>query len=673
MIARRLALLLVLLASVCAHAARVVDARLEGMPAESRFEAERVLAGLIGGPDDATAIAAAIRGLEGLHGIGSLRLRTEPQGPGVALIFTHDGRPRRVADVRFVIDGRTLDPAASWRTLRRVQAGAPEGLFLASGERHHPALQTLDQAAIEAWYQDSGHRDAHVELTALEADDLVTIEVRVDRGPLYRVEKVEIRGIAGGVPELQTQAGERLSQRALNADRATLARGQCRAGHPRATVAVETHAAAAADTKARPVRVVFAVEPGPFVRTGRVQITGRFVPYDLLTTLPLREGAPYCPDALDAARAQLARYLADRGVPDPRIAVHSRTRLLPDGQRIENVTFDVRALADARVERIWFSGNRVTREDVLRQMCALHEGELYRQGAVDSTVQALRRSGLFREVVAMVFEGSAPDRAFVTFRVVEREALSFDVLEARLILRNVDLGAWPDDFAAFEQGRAFRGAGQRLDLVGQPDLQAIDWRDDFVARHFIARAAFSRATASTPGFESQTLTLTAGLGVKGLEGGASALIFGELEWASVDRKADLPVLDGDRLTGAGGLEMRADLTRRDDERVQYLGLELSVASRTGEALAGEALGWVDGTAFLRVHVPVWATERGQHFVLRLSVRPRAVWVFDGDDAALPPHRRLFPTARGYGGTSVGLPFDVDGDAQRLGGRFAADA
>ncbi|MCA9540269.1 MAG: hypothetical protein KC620_15330, partial [Myxococcales bacterium] len=28
--------------------------------------------------------------------------------------------------------------------------------------------------------------------------------------------------------------------------------------------------------------------------------------------LPLREGAPYCPDALDAARAQLARYLADR-------------------------------------------------------------------------------------------------------------------------------------------------------------------------------------------------------------------------------------------------------------------------------------------------------------------------------------------------------------------------
>lgn len=673
---------LVAFAARAAAAPTVIDARLDDTPAAVRDAARAQLGDLIGQPATPAAIAATVQALGRLAGVGgvSVTARRLRSGTLVDLTFTHDGRARRVGDVRFVLDGAALEPAASWRLHRRIEAGA--GLFLSAGEPFHPYLLARDAAAIVGWYRDRGHRDAVVAPDVRLTDDLAAVVWRVDPGPAWRVARVDIAGLPPEVEpaDLRTAPDEPLSAAAIDRDRQMLEGRLCRAGHPRAVVEVESHALAAEVPEAdgpviRRVAVRFVAEPGPAVRTGRVQIVGRRVPWPVQQRLALVEGAPFCPALVEEARRQIADFLRERGVPDPRIGLHTRTRLTPDGERVASVTFDVRRLADARIERIWFSGNQVTREDVLRQLTAISEGDLYRQGAVDATVQALRRSGLFRRVSAEVIEGGSPDRVFLTFRLQEREALGFDVTDARLILRNVDVTAWPEDFAAFEQGRAFRGAGQRVDLVGQPDAQSIAWRDDFVTRHLVARTAIARHTADNAGFESERFTLTGGPGFKILENAVNAVLLGEVESVSTTAKggAALPVLEGQRFTGAVVLDGRADLTRRDDERIQYLGVEASLVGRFGGAIDGADLTWLDTLGRLRVHLPLWRTRRGQHWVLRLTARNRAVFTFVGAAEDLAPHRRLFPEARGYAAGELGLRFELpDGDTLDLGGLHAAD-
>lgn len=670
-----------LVARPAAAARLVIDAQLRDAPPAVRDAARAQLGELVGQPLEPPAVAAVVRALGQLRGVGGITVETRRTGPGVELVFTHDGRARRVADVVYALDGRMLSPAESWRLHRRLEAGA--GLFLSAGERFHPHLLDRDVAAIVDWYRDRGHRDATAEPDVRLTDDLATITFRLRPGPIYRVARVSVHGLPPGIEsgDLRTAADEPLSASAVERDRRLLADRLCRAGHPRAAVAAETHPLAPDVPEVdgplvQRLAIRFAAEPGPRVTTGRIQIVGRRVPWPIQVQLATAEGSPYCPAVVEQARRQIAAFLRERGVPDPSIGLHTRTRLTPDGRRITSVTFDVRRLADARIERIWFAGNRVTREDVLRQLCAVSEGELYRQGGVDATVQALRRSGLFRRVDAEVIEGGSPDRVFLTFRLREREALGFDVTDARLILRNVDVSAWPEDFGAFEQGRAFRGAGQRVDLTGRPDFQAIAARDDFVTRYIVARTALARRTTSNAGFQSEWYTLTAGPGIKALETAFIAVVLGELEYVSTELKggAALPVLDDTRLTAAALLDARADLTRRDDERIQYLGVEVGLVGRFGGAIDGGESTWLDTLGHLRVHLPLWRTGRGQHLVLRLSARNRAVFTFAGDDTDLPPHRRLFPSARGYASKDLGLRFDLpDGDTLDLGGLHAADA
>ena len=118
------------------------------------------------------------------------------------------------------------------------------------------------------------------------------------------------------------------------------------------------------------------------------------------------------------------------------------------------------------MERIWFGGNLVTQPAILRQLLAIAEGDLYRQTAVDASVQAMRRSGLFQKVDVDIIAGSAPDRVHLRFRVQERKVFRVDVSSRTLTLYNMDVGAWPGDMRDVEHGHAFRGGGQRLDLLG---------------------------------------------------------------------------------------------------------------------------------------------------------------------------------------------------------------
>ncbi|MEZ4465599.1 MAG: POTRA domain-containing protein [bacterium] len=295
---------------------------------------------------------------------------------------------------------------------------------------------------------------------------------------------------------------------------------------------------------------------------------------------------------------------------------------------------------------MWFGGT-VTRPAILRQLLAIAEGDLYRQTSVDASVQAMRRSGLFQTVDVEVLPGSADDRVHLRFRVQERKIFRVDVSSRTLTLYNMDVTALPSDMRDVEHGHAFRGGGQRLDLLGDTSNFGVKWRDDFLTRLLVARVSAVRTTSTTDAYDEQWINLDGGLGLKAAEGALSGVLFGQLEWTRSEKASGVGklVLDGDTLTGAVGFDGRLDFTRRDDERIQFLGLEASTVVRAGTDLAGEQVRWLDDTTRLRCTCPsgrpgASSTGPAHHRAQPGRLRGHGRWQPPGAPAPLPLGARL---------------------------------
>jgi len=656
-----LPLLFLLAAPPEATTPRIVDVRAEGS-AELQAVAEE----LVGQLAKPKRLVAFVRQAEALAGVGALDLELEPLpeergvSPRVVVVVHMAPEATHIGSVGVVVDGKPLEDEAGWRLLRRIDAD--QGLESGAGRRQHPWLLGLDRQALVRWYQERGYASVRVEVKVESTHGLTRVVWQVTRGPQSLVAAVGTEGVPGplrvaaqGV--LNTEVGEPPAASVLASDERALSQLLCQAGHPRAQVLAQAIVGPPEPDGHLPVTVKFVVRPGPPVVTGPVQVAGRYVPRFILEALPLQEGDPFCPDALAEAQRKLRGFLQDTGVPDPRIVVEARTWLTPTGRRVQAVTFDIRQMADARVERIWFAGNEVTRPSIMRQLLAVAEGDLYRQTAVDESVQAMRRSGLFQRVDVDVVEGDSPEHVSLRFRVQERKVFQVDVVARSLSLFNMDLTALPDDMRDVEHGHAFRGGGQRLDLLGDTSGLGFRWRDDFLSRLLVARGALVLFKASNDAYDERWLNAEGGIGLKGVEGRLVGVVFGQAEWTTSEQAAaaGVPVLEGDAVTLAAGFDGRLDLTRRDDERIQFLGLEASTVVRAGTSVAGEALRWIDDTTRIRLHLPLWQNRRRQHGVLRLTARNRGVF---GGKGALQGHQRLFATARGYANSSIGVTFPV---------------
>lgn len=653
-------------------AARVVSVRFVGEPLEG---ADPILDTLLGRPATAAEIVALLRTLEQIPRAGAFDVAIEAADGRASLRVIHTAGVRHVGDIAVQVDGEDLGLARSRALLRRVDVR--EAIALGGGRRFHPYMFTADRDALTRWYVGRGYRDVTLGAVVGGHDDLVDVGWQVARGARYEYTEPQLTGLprrsrAAIRRGLKIGAGGVASASDLTAERARIEARLCADGYPRAQVTAREVVGAATTEGVRPVTVELVAISGPRIVTGAVQVAGRYVPQILLATLPLIERGPYCPDLEDAARLRLEEYLRDTGVPNPEITVHRRTRLQPSGLRVVAVTFDVRELVAARVEKIWFVGNEITQARVLRQLTAISEGDGYRQSLVDESVQAMRRSGLFRRVSVDIIAGRRADRVSLRFRVSERVPFRVDPVARSVTLYNLDLADWPEDSVDVSEGFAFRGGGQRLDLYGQTESLGFRWRHGFLDRYLLSTVGFRYSTAETAAFEETWISGDVGLGLKTATNSLSAMLITELIWHTSTRieGSSLAVLDGDAFAGALALQLAFDLTRRDDERISYAGIEGRATVRIGTALAGEPIRWADDVARVTLHLPLWRTERGQHWVLRFGARNRSVVSLG--EADLPGHLRQRPSARGYAADAIGVLVAGPDSSELLGALHTAD-
>ncbi|MCK6571416.1 BamA/TamA family outer membrane protein [Myxococcota bacterium] len=619
-------------------------------------------------------IVMAVGELPGVGGV-SVRLgRADRDGETVDVTLTADGRPRRVSTVGLTTRAEG-EPEAdeNWRLSRQVQA-EERAFLLSAGRPLHPFYLQRDEDMLRRAWQRRGHRDVSVRTELAQAGELVSVVFRVSPGPRYTVSRVEIDG-----PRVESDAQrealvERLATRAdddaplvpwhLSKDLAAIRAHYCARGYADARVDVVSQSG----PESR-VAVTYKVTPGPPATVGAVSIEGFALPAATQKELPLRAGGAYCPDLLVRTEAAVMRWMSNHGHPDARVELAATPVATPAGAP-RRFDVGVRITADTvvKVTRIWFEGNRNTREDVLRQLLAVEEGRLYRERDLEVSVQNLLRSGLFRQADVQTVSGAHPSERYLIFTVTEQDPVSIDLLEQSLTLRNLDLANWPADFDELSAGSSFRGAGQEVRFVGRADEIGMRFRHLFLHRYLLAETEFAWHARAVGPVEEEWLEASVGIGTKVLENRLSLLPFLRLEATDLPRRAvfdPLPVAQGSTVDVEAGAIGRAEFNRRDAERIPYLGVDANVRYGHGLKSLGGDLDAATLDVRAALNLPLAENPVGAHYVLRLAGHYGHLWT----DDPVPAHRRLTPTIRGYAGDAIAIPFaDARGENDgRLGG------
>lgn len=664
-----------------ADAARIRYVRFEGSGALRMASLRARTAFLIGQPATEENLIKALAALgeePDLGAVGLRVVRSDRDRSSGELVVSVDPRVRRIKAFGITTSAQGApDAEETWRLIRQIRA-EDRALLLAEGRPLHPIALKLDEDLLRRVWQRKGYRDVVIRSETEPSGDLVDVVLRVAEGPRYTVHSVVIDGPRVESDEERETLLERLATRAndeaplvpwhLTDDAERVRRHYCRRGYADARVDVRQ---ALADRTG--VDVGFQVLPGGLSTIGAVTFDGDGLSANARKQLPVAEGRPYCGDLLAETQAAAMAWLRDHGHPDAVVEVTAAP--MPGGAmgpRRVSVLVRVAADAEVKVTRIWFEGNANTREDVLRQMLAVEEGDVYRERDLQTSVQNLLRSGLFRQADVQTIGGAERGERYLTFSVVERDPVSIDLLDQSLTLRNLDLTAWPADFDELSAGAAFRGAGHELRVTGRSNRIGVRFRNLFLHRYMLTEAEFAWRTQAVGAEDEQWFGAEWGLGVKFFENRLALVPFVALEITDLPRRAvfdPLPLAQGQHVEVLAGATGRADINLRDQERIPYLGVDTTVRYTHAVPPLGGELDWHGLDARAALNLPIGENSVGAHYILRLSGRYGHIWT-DEPGHRMAAHQRLTPTIRGYESDAIGVPFD--GTRTDAGGVIGGD-
>lgn len=410
---------------------------------------------------------------------------------------------------------------------------------------------------------------------------------------------------------------------------------------------------------ASPVRVVFAVTPGPRYALKDVSVRypdGTDAPRPDAEALGLKIGEPSLAEEIRDGASRLLDFLAERGRPFPRA---QEPRLVADhADRSVSVEYAVDPGPSAVFGETTFEGAPNVEKDFLRHKEPWRPGDPYKRSLLDEFQSRLLAANLFSlvrvEAAPRLEDGS---RLPIRVELAERPAKT---VSGGLFYRS-DEG--PGALAAWEH-RNLQGAGERLELSAQASslskgLGAVYTKPEFLDQANSLRLSGRLARDTTEAYDSSGLV-------------ASAVI---------DRRLT------DKLTVGAGLGLDAADIREEDDNEETTYLLFSIPAHIDWNNKNDLLNPTAGqTASLNV-TPYWDLTQGDNgFVkglftgttyFQLLTSPSVVWAARGaygviggsTRAAIPADKRFYA---GGGGSVRGYPYQtvgpLDDDDKPLGGR-----
>ncbi|MBX9581056.1 MAG: outer membrane protein assembly factor BamA, partial [Gemmataceae bacterium] len=365
---------------------------------------------------------------------------------------------------------------------------------LRRGEPMNPLANELGRQAILREYLDDGRAYATVELVEGNSPADTRVVYRVVEGPKVKVRGVEFRGNRHATTgRLRTQLatkseflgfmGGRYNPQSIDADLKKLTEYYHGLGHLAAKITPEVVPAADPGH----VTVVYHVEEGPVYQVGGVQIDGlKSIPTEQAQGwIDLKPGQRY--DGWVARRDMktIEHGTGDRG---HRIGVEQKLYEDPNQPGVARVHYEVRGDAGRpdRVGQVTIEGNTITQDRVIMNQLGIYPGQILQYPRLEDARMRLARLGIFDpnnppqvEVVPNELDSDFKDVRVV---VNETQTGNFMIggsvnsnagLNGNITLheRNFDLFRFPRSWDDFRTGRAFRGAGQELQIVAQPGTQ----------------------------------------------------------------------------------------------------------------------------------------------------------------------------------------------------------
>ncbi len=223
------------------------------------------------------------------------------------------------------------------------------------------------------------------------------------------------------------------------------------------------------------VNLVIVVREGPQYRVGSLNFEGTkvFTDAEIRRFLKMKEGTIYSPKGLKDDVKTINDYYGSRGYVDVKVNPEG----LPAGTDRVNLRYKIEEGGVSYVERVNISGNRATKDKVIRREIPLAPGDVFNTVLVEAAKKRLENLGYFEKVEANPTDTLVPDRKDLDVQVQEKRTgslsvgagfSSVDSLVGQLELTqsNFDITNFPN----------FTGGGQRF----RAQLQYGVTRRDFV-------------------------------------------------------------------------------------------------------------------------------------------------------------------------------------------------
>ena len=209
------------------------------------------------------------------------------------------------------------------------------------------------------------------------------------------------------------------------------------------------------------VNLVVVIREGPQYRVGTLGFQGTqvFTDAEIRRFLKMKEGAIYSPKGLKDDVKTVQDYYGSRGYVDAKVTPEG----LPAGGDRVNLKYKIEEGGVSYVERVNISGNRTTKDKVIRREIPLAPGDIFNTVLVEAAKKRLENLGYFEKVEADPTDTLVPDRKDLDVAVQEKRTGSlslgagFSSIDS--LVGNIELTQANFDITNFPN---FTGGGQRF-------------------------------------------------------------------------------------------------------------------------------------------------------------------------------------------------------------------
>jgi outer membrane protein insertion porin family len=353
----------------------------------------------------------------------------------LALGLFSDARVDRVArpgedvlDLVVVVTERPRIAQVSFSGMKhREESDLEKKLFLKPGETYTPRIAATQVDSLVHYYREEGFPRAKVTAKAdtLEGRNEVHLRFAVDEGEKVRITAVRFEG-EQAFPEkrlkkqLKTRAkwflgGGHLKDETFAEDREKLEGWYHDHGYRDMRVVdftLET------GETARDLTLVVTVDEGRRYRQGDVRWSGNLVVATpaLQRAWPKQGGPLYSRERIQRAVGAAYGEYQEQGY--LYVTIEPREEVVRDS--VVDVTFAITEGAPSHVRRISITGNKGTREHVIRREIDIREGDRFRRSALMRSQGDVMRLGIFNQVIPDFTPAESTDVDLI-FKVEEKQ------------------------------------------------------------------------------------------------------------------------------------------------------------------------------------------------------------------------------------------------------------